>query len=180
MRLLGVVEILALASFLMLGLTASARWVGEKIAPDAHAPRQIILGIIVIELASLAPLVGWIVVPLAATLLGYGAVRLWRWCGEEIRDWRLALRYAICEMRFAESKTEIKNPKSEIRNQKYPRRSYGYRYRRYYGGVCNARGGGSGISRFIVDVVTAVRARRGKFFSSAQLRCLEWGYRLRC
>jgi len=63
-----------LASFLMLGLTASARWVGEKIAPDAHAPRQIILGIIVIELASLAPLVGWIVVPLAATLLGYGAV----------------------------------------------------------------------------------------------------------
>lgn len=74
LRLLGVVEILALASFLMLGLTASARWVGEKIAPDAHAPRQIILGIIVIELASLAPLVGWIVVPLAATLLGYGAV----------------------------------------------------------------------------------------------------------
>lgn len=74
LRLLGVAEVLALAAFLALGLTASARWVGEKIAPEANALRQIISGIVVLELASLAPLVGWILVPLAAFLLGYGAV----------------------------------------------------------------------------------------------------------
>jgi hypothetical protein len=73
-RLLALAVVLVLSSFLALGLTASARWVGEKIAPDASAVRQIIFGIIVLELASLAPLVGWIVVPLAATLVGYGAV----------------------------------------------------------------------------------------------------------
>lgn len=74
LRLLGVAEVLALAAFLALGLTASARWVGEKIAPEANALRQIVSGILVIELAALAPLVGWIVVPLAAVLIGYGAV----------------------------------------------------------------------------------------------------------
>ena len=74
LRLIGAAEVLMLLLFLALGLTASARWVGEKIAPEANALRQIIFGIVLIELASLAPLVGWIMVPLAAFLLGYGAV----------------------------------------------------------------------------------------------------------
>lgn len=74
LRVFGVLFLLALSSFLALGVTASARWVGEKIAPDASAVRQIIFGISILALAFLAPLVGWFLVPLAAALVGYGAV----------------------------------------------------------------------------------------------------------
>lgn len=74
LRLFGLADVLALASFLALGLTASARWIGEKIAPEASTLRQILAGIVVLEFASLAPLVGWIVVPFVAVLGGYGAV----------------------------------------------------------------------------------------------------------
>ncbi|MBI4674038.1 MAG: hypothetical protein HY741_20520 [Chloroflexi bacterium] len=74
LRFWGALIILVLASFVALGIAASARWLGERIAPEKNALRQSITGIVVLELACFAPLVGWIVVPLAAMLVGYGAV----------------------------------------------------------------------------------------------------------
>lgn len=74
LRLFGASVILVLAAFIALGIAACARWLGERLAPDRSAVRQIIAGITVLELACLAPLVGWIVVPFATTFIGYGAV----------------------------------------------------------------------------------------------------------
>ena len=73
-QLLGLIVLLILSAFLAMGITASARWLGERIAPEANSARQILIGIITLELASLAPLVGWILVPLVTILVGYGAV----------------------------------------------------------------------------------------------------------
>ncbi|MCC7161206.1 MAG: hypothetical protein IT331_01825 [Anaerolineae bacterium] len=74
LRLFALFVLLILNAFLAMGLTAVARWLGERILPDASAPRQVITGIGVLELASLAPLIGWVIVPLVALLTGYGAV----------------------------------------------------------------------------------------------------------
>lgn len=74
LRLFAVFVLLILNGFLALGLTAVARWLGERIFPEASAPRQIVGGILALELASLAPFVGWVLVPLVAILTGYGAV----------------------------------------------------------------------------------------------------------
>lgn len=72
--LFGAIVLLILTAFLALGIAAMARWVGERIAPEASATRQSISGIVTLELASLAPLVGWFLVPLVVLLVGYGAV----------------------------------------------------------------------------------------------------------
>jgi hypothetical protein len=81
LQLFGLLIALILATFLAFGIAASARWTGVRLVPDASAPRQILSGIIALELASLAPIVGWIFVPLIATLTGYGGIILaliWR------------------------------------------------------------------------------------------------------
>lgn len=72
--LFSLLILLILSAFLGFGLAASARWVGERIAPEASATRQLVSGIVTLELASLAPFVGWVLVPLFAFLVGYGAV----------------------------------------------------------------------------------------------------------
>lgn len=73
-RLLGVLIILFLLTFIAFGITAVARWVGERLVPNATATRQALSGIVALEVASTTPLIGWIFVPLAVILLGYGAI----------------------------------------------------------------------------------------------------------
>ncbi len=80
-QVLSALVLLVLATFLALGITASARWAGERIAPEATSVRQILTGIVTLELASLAPLVGWFLVLPIVILVGYGAViisMVWR------------------------------------------------------------------------------------------------------
>lgn len=74
LRLFALLVLLILNAFLMMGLTAIARWLGERILPDASPRRQVITGIGVLELASFAPLIGWVLVPLITIVTGYGAV----------------------------------------------------------------------------------------------------------
>lgn len=74
LRLIGAVIVLFLFAFLALGIAAIARWVGELLAPTGSTQRQALSGIIALELAALAPLVGWILVPLIVMLVGYGAI----------------------------------------------------------------------------------------------------------
>lgn len=81
LRLFGALVILILGCFLALGVAICARWLGERLAPDKSAIRQTTAGIVVLELACLAPIVGWIVVPLTTMVVGYGAViiaLIWR------------------------------------------------------------------------------------------------------
>lgn len=81
LRLFAVLVLLILNTFLAFGLASVARWLGERIFPEASAPRQIIAGIGALELASLAPFIGWVLVPLIAIVTGYGAViisLIWR------------------------------------------------------------------------------------------------------
>ncbi len=81
LRLIGILVLVGLTAFLALGITAIARWLGERLMPEASAPRQMLAGILTLEFASLAPIVGWILVPLVTVLTGYGAVILaliWR------------------------------------------------------------------------------------------------------
>lgn len=74
LRLIGGIEILGLLTFIAFGIAAIARWVGERMLPDGSAVRQSLSGVLVLELAALAPFVGWILVPLSVILVGYGAV----------------------------------------------------------------------------------------------------------
>ena len=73
----GVIVATILLTFLMLGAATVARLVGERLRPnDPSVTRQVIAGIVTIELAEMVPLVGWIVVPLVAASTGLGAVIL--------------------------------------------------------------------------------------------------------
>lgn len=74
LRLFAALVLLVLNIFLAFGLASVARWLGERILPESSAPRQVLAGIGVLELASLAPFVGWVLVPLIAIVTGYGAV----------------------------------------------------------------------------------------------------------
>lgn len=74
LRLFGALELLALWTFIAFGIAALARWLGERILPSGSGARQIVGGIAALELAAIAPLVGWVLVPLAVVLVGYGSV----------------------------------------------------------------------------------------------------------
>jgi hypothetical protein len=73
LRLAGFLILLGLWGFIAFGIAAMARWVGERMLPEASAVRQTLGGIVTLELASFAPLVGWFLVPLVVILVGYGA-----------------------------------------------------------------------------------------------------------
>jgi hypothetical protein len=74
-RLLGLLILTVLLSFVALGLAAVARLLGERLRPhDSSAIRRLLAGALTLELAALVPLVGWFVVTALAGLLGYGAV----------------------------------------------------------------------------------------------------------
>ncbi len=74
LRLIAAIILLVLCAFIAFGIAAIARWVGERLSPNATTTRQIVNGIVALELASLAPFVGWVLVPLVTILVGYGAV----------------------------------------------------------------------------------------------------------
>ena len=77
LKALGVIVATILLVFLMLGAATIARLVGERLRPnDPSVTRQVIAGIVTIELAEMVPLVGWVVVPLVAASTGLGAVIL--------------------------------------------------------------------------------------------------------
>jgi len=76
-KAVGVIVATILLAFLVVGASIVARMVGEKLRPnDASVTKQVIAGIVTIELAELFPLVGWFVVPLVAASTGLGAVVL--------------------------------------------------------------------------------------------------------
>jgi len=64
-------------TFVVLGAAVIARWFGERLRPDdTSVTRQVIAGIVTVELAEMHPLVGWIVVPLFCGPIGLGSVIL--------------------------------------------------------------------------------------------------------
>jgi len=77
LRLAGVIVATIVLTFLALGASVNALWVGERLRPDDASPtRQVIAGIVTVELAEMFPFVGWIVVPLLCVSTGLGAVIL--------------------------------------------------------------------------------------------------------
>lgn len=77
LRPLGVIVATIVLTFIVLGVSVIARWVGERLRPnDTSATRQVIAGIVTVELAEMFPFVGWIVMPLLCASLGLGAVIL--------------------------------------------------------------------------------------------------------
>jgi MFS family permease len=77
LRNVGVIVATIMLPFVVLGVTVIALWVGERLRPnDASATRQVLAGIVTLELAELFPFVGWIVVPLFSASIGLGAVIL--------------------------------------------------------------------------------------------------------
>lgn len=74
LRFLGAIELLALFTLIAFGIAAIARWVGERLLPNGSSTRQAFGGVVTLELALLAPFVGWVLVPLAVVLVGYGSV----------------------------------------------------------------------------------------------------------
>ena len=77
LKVIGVIVATVLLAFLVVGASIVARIVGEKLRPnDASVTKQVLAGIVTLELAELFPLVGWIVVPLVAVSTGLGAVIL--------------------------------------------------------------------------------------------------------
>ena len=80
--LIGLLLVAALFSGVALGLSAVAQLVGERLRPaDPRPLPRLLAGALTLELAALTPLVGWVVVPLVAGLVGFGAViiaLLWR------------------------------------------------------------------------------------------------------
>lgn len=76
-KVVGVIVATIVLTFAVLGASVIARWIGERLRPnDTSATRQVIAGIVTIELAEMYPLVGWIVVPLVCASIGLGAVIL--------------------------------------------------------------------------------------------------------
>jgi NO-binding membrane sensor protein with MHYT domain len=77
LRGVGVIMATIVLTFVALGASVIALWVGERLRPgDPSATRQVIAGIVTVEIAELFPLVGWIVVPLLCVSTGLGAVIL--------------------------------------------------------------------------------------------------------
>ena len=74
LRFLAAIELLALFAFIGFGIAAIARWVGERMLPNASSTRQSFGGVVTLELALLAPFVGWVLIPLAVIFVGYGSV----------------------------------------------------------------------------------------------------------
>ncbi len=73
--LIGGTIITALLAFLAIGLAAAARIVGVRLRPTTPDPlRQLLVGAIVLVLASSVPLVGWFVVLPFAGLSSFGAL----------------------------------------------------------------------------------------------------------
>lgn len=89
-KLLGAILLLVLFSFVMLGVAALARLVGERLRPDEpDTVRQWLAGILLLELATLLPAVGWFVIPPLAGLIGYGATLIaliWRNDEQEVGE----------------------------------------------------------------------------------------------
>lgn len=82
LKALGLLSLTGLLSFLAIGASIVARAVGERLRPnDTSVIKQVIAGILTVELAEFFPLVGWIVVPLVAASTGLGAVilTLFKW-----------------------------------------------------------------------------------------------------
>lgn len=82
LKAVGVILATIVLTFLMFGAATMARLVGERLRPnDPSVTRQVIAGIVTIELAEMFPLVGWLVVPLLAVSTGLGAVilTLFKW-----------------------------------------------------------------------------------------------------
>jgi MFS family permease len=76
-KILGVIVATIVLTFIVLGASVIARWVGERLRPnDTSTTRQVLAGIVTIVLAEMFPFVGWIVVPLLSTSIGLGAVIL--------------------------------------------------------------------------------------------------------
>ena len=77
LKFIGVIFATILLAFLMLGAATVARILGERLRPnDASVTKQVLAGIVTIELAEMVPLVGWIIVSLGAASTGLGAVIL--------------------------------------------------------------------------------------------------------
>ena len=76
LRGLGLALATILLAFIVCGIAAIALGLGQRLRAEASATRQIVYGIVTLELAALLPLVGWIIVPLASGLTGLGAVIL--------------------------------------------------------------------------------------------------------
>jgi MFS family permease len=86
---IGIVCATILLTFLMLGAATIARAVGEKLRPnDASVTKQVLAGIVTVELSEMVPLVGWIVVPIVAASTGLGAVilSLFNWHAAPTQD----------------------------------------------------------------------------------------------
>lgn len=81
-KLIGVLLLLILFSFITVGVAAIARLLGERLRPDEpDSVRQWLAGTLLLEVATLLPGVGWFVLPPLVGLIGYGATiiaLLWR------------------------------------------------------------------------------------------------------
>lgn len=73
--LLGLIVAAILLAFISVGLSAIADLIGERLSIPSQLPLlRTLVGAITLQLAALTPLVGWMVVPFIAGLLGYGAL----------------------------------------------------------------------------------------------------------
>jgi MFS family permease len=76
-KVVGVIVATIVLTFALFGASVMARWIGEHLRPnDSSVTRQVIAGILTVELAEMYPLVGWIVVPLFCGSIGLGSVIL--------------------------------------------------------------------------------------------------------
>lgn len=73
--LLGLIVAAILLAYVGVGLTAIADLVGERMGLQHQPPLlRTVVGAVTLQLAALTPLVGWIIVPTVAGLIGYGAL----------------------------------------------------------------------------------------------------------
>ena len=76
-KFVGVIVLTIVLTFVALGASVIALWVGERLRPgDTSTTRQVIAGVVTVELAEMVPFVGWVVVPLLCASTGLGAVIL--------------------------------------------------------------------------------------------------------
>jgi hypothetical protein len=72
-RLLALVVLTFLLSIVAIGITAIAHMLGERI-PSEHSPlRRLLHGALVLQLAALTPIVGWVAVTCISIIIGCGA-----------------------------------------------------------------------------------------------------------
>jgi hypothetical protein len=80
-KVIGLIVGTTLLSFIAVGLAVIARLVGERLRPGQSVVQQVLVGAITLDIAALVPVVGWLVVPVLAGLVGYGATiiaLIWR------------------------------------------------------------------------------------------------------